>query len=67
MNMMKRLRQYPLLREILIILAVKFALIVAIKLAFFSDPVRPGSEGTARMLLSAPDFNTTPEWSSSHD
>jgi len=57
----------PLAREIALVLVIKLALIVAIKLAFFSDPVRPGSEGTARALLSAPTANTTPERSHAHD
>jgi hypothetical protein len=42
----------PLRREIPAILVVKLALIVAIKLIFFSDPVKPGSEGAAAALLS---------------
>lgn len=64
---MKRLWQSPLAREIILVLIVKLILIVAIKLAFFSDPVRPGTEGTARVLLSAPVSNTTPERSPTHD
>ncbi len=64
---MKRLWQSPLAREILLVLIVKLALIVAIRLAFFSDPVRPGTEGTARVLLSAPPSNTTPDRSNAHD
>lgn len=64
---MKRLWQSPLARELIVVLAVKLALIVAIKLAFFSDPVRPGSAGTARALLSTPDSSTTPHRSHAHD
>ncbi len=64
---MKRLWQRPLAREISVVLAVKLALIVAIKLAFFSDPMRPGSEGTARALLSATPSTTTPDRSPAHD
>lgn len=64
---MKRLWQRPLAREITLVLIVKLILIIAIKLAFFSEPVRPGSEGTARVLLSVPVSNTTPERSQPHD
>ena len=38
-------------REIVVLLIVKLAVIVLIKLAFFSDPVHPGVEGTERHLL----------------
>ena len=38
-------------RELIAVLAVKLALIVAIKLAFFSEPPKPGEAGTARALL----------------
>lgn len=64
---MKRLWQRPLAREIILVLIVKLILIIAIKLAFFSDPVRPGTEGTARVLLSVPPSHTTPERSTPHD
>lgn len=64
---MKRLWQRPLTREIALVLIVKLVLIVAIKLAFFSDPVRPGTEGTARVLLSVTASNTTPDRSTPHD
>lgn len=57
----------PLVREVLIALLVKLALIAAIKFAFFSDPVNPGSEGTARALLSSPVSVTTPDRSTAHD
>lgn len=41
----------PLGRDIAVLLLVKVVLIVAIKVAFFSDPVNPGSDGTAQALL----------------
>lgn len=44
-------RGQSLRREIVAILAVKLVLILAIKLAFFSDAVKPGSEGAAAALL----------------
>ncbi len=50
---MKRLWQGPLSRELTLVLAVKLALIVAIKLVFFSDAVKPGSEDVARAVLSS--------------
>jgi 3-hydroxymyristoyl/3-hydroxydecanoyl-(acyl carrier protein) dehydratase len=67
--LVKHLWQRPLAREIILVLSVKLILIIAIKLAFFSDPVRPGSEGTARALLSATPTPccTTPERSTPHD
>lgn len=65
---MKRLWQRPMAREILLVLIVKLILmIIAIKLAFFSDSVRPDTEETARVLLSAPAYNTAPERSHPHD
>ncbi len=64
---MKRLWQSALAREILLVLLLKLALIIAIKLAFFSDPVRPGTEGTARVLLSDSPSKATPERSNAHD
>lgn len=45
------MRMVPLKRHITLLLLVKLALIIAIKLTFFSQPVKPGSEGTARALL----------------
>ncbi len=68
-DLMKRLWQRPLTREIVLVLIVKLVLIIAIKFTFFSDPVRPGTEGTARALLCAttPPCYTTPERSTSHD
>ncbi|MFZ5483704.1 MAG: cytochrome oxidase putative small subunit CydP [Pseudomonadota bacterium] len=44
----------PLGREIALLLLVKLCLIITIKLVFFSDPVKPGSEGTAANLLATP-------------
>lgn len=41
-------------REIALLLLVKLALIIAIKVTFFSHPSKPGSEGTARALLNHP-------------
>ncbi|MGQ9685158.1 MAG: cytochrome oxidase putative small subunit CydP [Thiobacillaceae bacterium] len=57
----------PLGREIALVLIIKLILIVTIKLVFFSDPLRPGSEETARALLMVPHFDTTPERRKSHD
>jgi len=51
---MKRLWQRPLSRELMLVLVVKLALIVTIKLVFFSDAVKPGSEEVARALLATP-------------
>ncbi len=51
---MKRLWQGPLSRERMLVLAVKLVLIVAIKLVFFSDAVKPDSEDVARAVLSGP-------------
>ncbi|MDD3530860.1 MAG: hypothetical protein PHS77_13395 [Gallionellaceae bacterium] len=48
---MKLQKLGPLGREIALLLLVKLALIIAIKVVFFSDPLRPGTEGTARALL----------------
>lgn len=47
-------RPFSLRREIVLLLIVKLALIVVIKLAFFSDPIRPGPEEAARHLLYPP-------------
>lgn len=44
----------PLGREIALLLLIKLCLIIAIKLVFFSDPVKPGSDGTAANLLATP-------------
>ncbi len=44
-------RHRPLARELTLIVLAKLCLIVAIKLVFFSDPVKPGSDGTATALL----------------
>lgn len=41
-------------REIALILLLKLALIIAIKLVFFGNPVKPGSDGTAQALLNQP-------------
>lgn len=57
----------PLGREIALVLIIKLILIIAIKLIFFSDPLRPGSEGTARALLPIPHSDTTPERRNTHD
>lgn len=51
---MKSIRLSPLGREIALLLLIKLALIIAIKLTFFSDPAKPGSEGTAEALLTHP-------------
>jgi len=51
---MKRLWQRPLARELTLVLAVKLALIVTLKLVFFSDAVKPDSGEVARALLSSP-------------
>lgn len=48
---MKRIWQSPLGREITLILLIKLVLIIGIKLVFFSDAVKPGSDGVARALL----------------
>ncbi len=48
---MKITRLSPLGREIAFLLLLKLVLIVIIKLVFFSDPLRPGVEGTSRALL----------------
>ena len=45
--------------EIIAILAIKLVLIVALKLVFFSDPLRPGEAGTARALLTSPSVATS--------
>lgn len=45
------LKPTNLRREIALLLLIKLVLIIAIKLVFFSDPVKPGSAGTARALL----------------
>ena len=55
---MKRLWQRPLTRELIIVLVIKLALIISIKIVFFSDPANPGSEGTARALLAPAAINT---------
>lgn len=46
-------RRPSLTRELALVLAVKVALIIAIKLVFFSDPLRPGDGDVAQALLSA--------------
>jgi nitric oxide reductase large subunit len=51
---MKRLRQRPLTRELMWVIAVKVVLIVTIKLVFFSDAVKPDSDEVARALLTQP-------------
>ena len=56
---MKRLWQRPLARELVIILVVKLALIISIKIVFFSDATDPGSEGTARALLAPAAINNS--------
>lgn len=55
---MKRLWQRPLARELIIVLVVKLVLIISIKIVFFSDPAKPGSEGTAKALLAPASINT---------
>jgi hypothetical protein len=50
---MKRLWHRPLTRELMVVLAIKLALIVTLKLVFFSDAVKPGSEEVARALLAS--------------
>lgn len=49
---MKTLRPSRLGREIAVLLTIKLILIIAIKVTFFSSPVKPGTEGTAQALLS---------------
>jgi hypothetical protein len=44
-------------REIVWVLALKLVLIVAIKLAFFSDPPRPDGAATAQAVLSSSPSN----------
>lgn len=61
------IRLGPLGREIALVLIIKLVLIIAIKLIFFSDPLRPGSEGTARALLPISHSDTTPERRNTHD
>jgi len=41
-------------RETALPLLIEPSQIVAIKLVFFANPVKPGSEGTARALLDRP-------------
>lgn len=48
---MKRLWQSPLARELGILLVVKIALIITIKLVFFNDPPHPDDAAVARALL----------------
>lgn len=67
MKPLKHLWQRPLAREIVLVLTVKLILIIAIKLIFFSNPLRPGSEGTASALLPIPHSDTTPERRNTHD
>lgn len=55
---LKRLWKRPLARELTIVLVVKLVLIIGIKIVFFSDPFRPGSEGTAKALLTPVTINT---------
>ena len=51
---MTRVRKHPLTRELMWVLAIKLALIVTIKLVFFSSAVKPGSDEVARALLTPP-------------
>ena len=51
---MKPLPQGSLTRELAVVLAVKLVLITTIKLVYFSDAEKPGSEGVAQALLSLP-------------
>lgn len=51
---MKHARLGPLGREIAFLLVLKLVLIIIIKVVFFSAPLRPGTEGTARALLNPP-------------
>lgn len=61
---MKLLPKGRLTRELSLVLAVKLVLIITIKLVYFSDAEKPGSEGVAQAMLSrtqpAIDRNTTP-------
>ncbi len=61
-NEMKTRRLTPLAREIALLLLIKLCLIIAIKVAFFSNPVKPGSDGTAANLLAI-----TPERTTHHE
>lgn len=56
---MKPRQPSPLGRDIASLLLIKVALIIAIKVAFFSDPVKPGSDGTARALLNPSQIERT--------
>lgn len=56
---MKPQKLGPLGREIALLLLAKLALIIAIKVVFFSDPLRPGTEGTARALLNPSQIERT--------
>ena len=51
---MKPIRLSRFGREIALLLLIKLSLIIAIKVVFFGNPVKPGSEGTARALLNHP-------------
>lgn len=64
---MKRLWRRPLARELIVVLVVKLAIIVGIKLVFFSDPVKPGSEGTAQALLAPAAINHSPQGVPAHE
>ncbi len=64
---MKPLRHRPLARELLLIVAVKIVLIVALKLAFFSDPPRPDGAATARALLASEPAPTLSKGNPSHE
>lgn len=54
-------------REIVAILLIKLALIIAIKLVFFSHPAKPGGEGTAERLLSTSATSSLPARSATHE
>ncbi|NTV95860.1 MAG: hypothetical protein HGA75_10645 [Thiobacillus sp.] len=60
---MKPRQPSPLGRDIASLLLIKVALIIAIKVVFFSDPVKPGSDGTAQALLN----HTTAERMAPHE
>lgn len=49
-----------LTRELSIVLAVKLALLIAIRLLFFSDALRPESDAVARVLLAPPSPAASP-------
>lgn len=52
-QIMKMPRKSRLARELVVVLLVKLALIVTIKLVYFSDTEKPDSEDVAKALLAA--------------